>query len=296
MKRATGFIPLLAAVAVWCPTAIAQTPGGPVTVTFGWPATDRPQQIILPNEGTQLALAGVEQASTQLTRPAVGERRYAVEVLYADGTSYPLELRLLPISRPATIQLSRNRPDSCPNNNLLPFEAHTANTISSIRAAFSVQFMLSRATEANSCASWPLRAQKARHDRYCHMMAASEILVVPEAVRAQFRSDAQGRTAYLQAIDKCERDELARKAGVLQATVTADAKPNPLNAYIASAALSEEAAMAEADPAVDARIVYSQITQPALVIQTRDMRAIAVREVGEAAVLAVDQSIAAAPR
>ena len=30
MKRATGFMPLLAAVAVWCPTAIAQTPGGPV--------------------------------------------------------------------------------------------------------------------------------------------------------------------------------------------------------------------------------------------------------------------------
>lgn len=283
---------LLAVIGPWPCAAAAQTPGGLVEVTFGWPAADAPQQILLPNEGTRLAAGSAMQASTQLTRPAAGERRYAVEILYPDGTSYPLELRLLPISRPVTVQLSRTRPDSCSNLNLRPFEAPTVSTIGSIRAAFSVQFMLSRETEANSCASWPLRAQKALHDRYCNMMTLSEVLVVPRSIRDQFRTAAAGRAVFLNAITACEREEVRRKTIVLQAAAT-DKKADPRDAYIASAALSNEAAMAEADDAVDSELVYSQIARPALEEQTRDLREAASTRFGEAAVAAIDQSMMA---
>lgn len=290
MKAWLVYAALFAAIMTPPPGASAQTPGGPIDISFGWSAADPPQKIVLPNEGKQIAVAGMDQASTPLMRPTIGERRYAVEVLYVDGTSYPLELRLLPISRPAVIQLSRNRPDSCSNNNLRPYETPTAGTLRSIRAAFSVQFMLLRETEANSCTLWPLRAQKARHDRYCNMMTASELLVVPESIRSQFRADARGNAAMLRAIADCEHQEGLRKTIVIQAAATDTA--NPLDAYIASAVLSEEAVMAEADPGVDAEIVYSQISRPALEQQTSDLRVAAARQFGEAAVLAVDQSIA----
>lgn len=279
---------ILALMIAGSPAAQAQAAGGPVEIAFGWPAGDRPQQILLPNDGEHPVMEA-NRASVTLTRPAAGERRYAVEILYGDGTSYPLELRLLAVSRPATIQLSRVRRDSCSNNNLKPFEAPTAGTVSSIRAAFSVQFLLSRGTEDNSCASWPLRAKKARHDRYCNMMTSSEVLVVPAAIRAQFRDDAAGNAAIIQDIEKCELAEGRRKTIVLQQAAIAETRSgNALEAYVASAALSEEASAANADD-----LVYSQISQTALERQTSDLRLRAIDVAGDAAVQAIDTSIAA---
>lgn len=271
------------AILVFANDAIGQVPGGPVKISFMWNDDDPPKQIVLPNDGESFVRTGT-QASATLTRPVVGERRYVVEILYVDGTSYPLELRMLPVSRPATIMLSRKRPASCSNNNLSPLEAATTETASSIRAAFSVQYLLSRETEANSCAPWPLRAKKARHDRYCNMMTSSEVLVVPRVVRTQFREEARGNPAFLRAIDNCEREEALRRTIVMQ--MAAVNSGNALDAYTASAVLRQEANADAAD------VVYSQISQKALDKQTDDLRWKAAEAYGDAAVSAIDESIA----
>jgi hypothetical protein len=131
--------------------------------------------------------------------------------------------------------------------------------------------MIDGRSGANSCDDWPLRAAKARFDRYYNAMERSTYLVIPEGVKSALKAAATNdveRRRVDRMIAEADGAERRRLASSLQRDVlTAVRSGDTFAAYQTSALLSETASKPEYSGSV-----ASEISPAALDKQTEDLR------------------------
>lgn len=194
---------------------------------------------------------------------------YDVSVNYDFG-SYPLRIRIHPLSEDVQVVVSIEKPKSCADVYLKPLEKPTMTTPSSVRAAFMLGFLIDGRAGPNSCEHWEYRASKARFDRYYNAMERSGFLLIPDGVKEALKQAAKTQNDRRNAEGLIAKSNLAEKqrlAILLQSTVVgAAARQNFAKAHTASQVLLETAAKPEF-----AAAVASQIDPSVLRKQTQDL-------------------------
>ena len=212
---------------------------------------------------------GLALYSGVLRRPDRSVRVDDLEVDY-DGHEYPLSVRLEPQTQGVQVRVSIDHPKSCADVYLRPLEVPTTTATASVRAAFTLDYMIDGRAGENSCDPWQFRAAKARFFRYQNAMERSEVLAIPESVKASLRGVAGTDSEHVQAeqiIAAAEAEEKQKVAIVLQNRVLAELKAGDVaSAHNASALLLETSKQ----PAF-ASAVASQIDAKALEKQTSDL-------------------------
>lgn len=247
----------------------AQNPGAgdDVGVIIRWLGQNSPTGVNGPDGDAYDKTA--TQISGKVVRPRSGVQLYDLEVTY-DNHQYPLRLRVHPETTKVQLTVALDKPRSCADLYLKRLEQPTLTQTESIKAAFTLGYMIDGRSGENSCDLWPFRAAKARFERYQNAVERSNHLAIPDgvkdALRAVARSGAERRkVAELIAIG--ERAERLKLASSLQQKVLASLKSGDVAAaYRSSSLLLETSRQPEYSAAV-----ASQITEEALVKQTSDL-------------------------
>lgn len=174
-----------------------------------------------------------------VSRPASGVTMHDLEVVYGDQ-AYPLRLRVHPQTEKVQVAAAIEQPKSCANVYLRRLEKQTLTQVSSVKAALTLGYMIDGRSGANSCDQWPLRAARARFERYQNAMERSNYLVIPEAVKAALRTAATSeleRSQVAQVIASAEKAERQRLAIALQSSVLAELKIGDVSAAFRSSSL-----------------------------------------------------------
>ena len=204
-----------------------------------------------------------------LPRPKNGVRLQDSEITF-DNQEYPLRVRTYPHSEKVQVTVALDHPKSCADVYLKRLEQPTLTQTTSIKAAFTVGYMIDGRSGENSCETWPLRAAKARFERYQNAMERSAYLVIPEAVKDALRAAAttdSDRRKVAQLLAQGDFSERQRLAGSLQNDVLAKVKSGDVDAAFASSSL-----LLETSKQFDySSAVASQITLDALAKQTSDL-------------------------
>lgn len=241
--------------------------GNEITVLVHWDGSKGPSGVNGPG-GDPFENKGSFFAGT-VSRPRSDVEFHDLEVAY-DDHEYPLRLRVHPHTSKLQVTVALERPKSCADVFLRKLEKPTLTQTASVKAAFTLGYMIDGRAGENSCEQWPLRAARARFDRYHNAMERSTTLAIPDAVKAALRAAARTaseRTKVAQIIADGEAAEKQRFASALQTTVLAALKLGDVTAaYQASALLLETSRTEEFSSAV-----ASQITTKALEKQTADL-------------------------
>lgn len=255
--------------AFWQVSAHSQSPAAAedVGVIIRWLGQVSPTGVNGPDGGAYNKTA--TQISGTVTRPRSGVQLYDLEVTYEDH-QYPLRLRVHPETSKVQLTVARDKPKSCADVYLKRLEQPTLTQTESIKAAFTLGYMIDGRSGENSCDLWPFRAAKARFERYQNAVERSNHLAIPEgvkdALRATARSNAE-RKKVAGVIAIGERAERQKLASSLQQKVLASLKSGDVAAaYRSSSLLLETAKQPEY-----AAAVASQITEEALIKQTTDL-------------------------
>jgi hypothetical protein len=239
----------------------------PVTIILRSEGADRPTSVIGPNGAPFENKGGYFQ--TLVIPPRSGLSEYDVEVNFGFG-SYPLRIRLHPLSTDIQATVAIQRPRSCAEVYLKPLEKPALTPTAALRAAFTLSYLIDGRSGPNSCDRWPLRAAKARFDRYYNAMERSGFLVIPDGVKDALRTAASSereRKIVDQLIANSELAEKQRFAVSLQRSVFASIASGHLaDAHATSAMLLETARQPEF-----AAAIASQISPEALEKQTSDL-------------------------
>lgn len=241
--------------------------GNEITVLVHWDGAKGPSGVNGPG-GDPFENKGSFFAGT-VSRPRSDVEFHDLEVAY-DDHEYPLRLRVHPQTSKLQVTVALERPKSCADVFLRKLEKPTLTQTASVKAAFTLGYLIDGRAGENSCEQWPLRAARARFDRYHNAMERSTTLAIPDAVKAALRTAARTtseRTKVAQIIADGEAAEKQRFASALQNTVLAALKSGDVTAaYQASALLLETSRTEEFSSAI-----ASQITTKALEKQTADL-------------------------
>lgn len=251
------------------PAASQPTPAAakPVSVILRSDGSDRPVSVVGPNGAPFENKGTYFQAS--VIPPGSGLAEYDIEVNFGFG-SYPLRIRLHPLSTDVQATVAIDRPRSCADVYLKPLEKPALTPTASLRAAFTLSYLIDGRSGPNSCDRWPLRAAKARFNRYYNAMERSGFLLIPDGVKDALRMAAtsdRDRRAVDQLIADSELAEKQRLAVSLQRSVLASVAIGDFTAAHASSEMLLETAQ---QPAFAAAIT-SQISRAALEKQTNDL-------------------------
>ena len=243
---------------------------GSVDVVVRWQGGNAPSMV---NEASGPPFdKSPDSFKGSVAAPPAGVRFDDLDVNFEDQ-SYPLRLRLHPGLERVDVTVAVDRPKSCANVFLKALEKPTLTEIASIRAAFTLNELIGRSGQ-NSCDKWPLRAEKARYDRYYNAMERSEVLVIPESVKSAYLSAARSETdraGIQQIIAGGEEAERQKYAIALQRRVLTAKRNGDFNqAFQASAQLLS----ASRDPKYSAAIA-KQIDPAVLQKQTTDLGTLA---------------------
>jgi hypothetical protein len=241
--------------------------GNRIIVTIRSDGPNKPASIDGPN-GIPLEDKGTH-FQAPLTLPAAGQAFFELVVNYGFG-SFPLRLRLHPQSTDMQVTIGVDRPKSCADVYLKPLEKPTLTPNASIRAAFTLGYLIDGRSGPDSCDFWPFRAARARFDRYYNAMERSGFMVIPDGVKDALRSAAANdgdRRAVDKLIARSETAETQRLAVTLQRNVLeAIADRDFVTAHATSEVLLEAA-----DEPDLADAVTSQISREVIEKQTRDL-------------------------
>jgi hypothetical protein len=257
------------AVTTGADRAEAQPPSGStrIPVIVRWSGPQPPGGINGP--AGEAFTKETAQFTGTLPRPTSDVRKHDLEVVY-EGREYPLRVRVHPQTERVEITVAMDRPKSCANVYLRPLEKPTLTQVSSVRAALTLSYMIDGRTGENSCDQWPLRAARARFERYQNAMERSSYLVIPEAVKDALRATATTdgeRRQVAMVIANGEKVERERLAMVLQNSVLAQLKSGDVTAaFSSSELLLEKSAQPEF-----ASAIASQIDPEVLRKQTADL-------------------------
>jgi hypothetical protein len=242
------------------------SPPGAVHVVIRWTGHNAPTMVNRPNGAPFAKQQSYFEGSLPL--PASGVAFQDLDVNFGDE-SYPLRLRLYASLQDVDLTVAVDEPKSCADVFLKRLEKPTLTEIASIRAAFTLNRLIGRAGE-NSCDHWPLRAEKARYDRYYNAMERSEVLVIPDAVKASYLDAAGPGTVrdnvekVIEAGDEAERRRYA--VSVQRIVLAATEQRNWNAAYEASAELLQSSQQPEL-----AAPIAKEISVSALAKQTTDL-------------------------
>lgn len=264
---ATGIILVLAAASEAVRSQTIASSVSEIPVFVRWEDGPGPSRVNGPG-GEPFEKHGSFFAGT-VARPRSDLQFHDLEVAYADR-DYPLRLRVHPQTDRVQVTVGLDRPRSCADVFLRKLEKPTLTATASVKAAFTLGYMIDGRAGENSCEDWPLRAAKARFDRYHNAMERSTTLAIPDGVKAAFRlaaSSESERKRVAQIIAEGELAEKQRFASTLQHAVLGELKEgNVTAAFEASALLLETSKKEEYSSAV-----ASQITPEALEKQTADL-------------------------
>lgn len=211
--------------------------GDRIAVVVRWSGGPTPSGINGPI-GDEFEKQG-SQFVGSVSRPVSGVTMHDLEVVYGDQ-AYPLRLRIHPQTEKVQVAAAIEQPKSCANVYLRRLEKPTLTQISSVKAALTLGYMIDGRTGANSCDQWPLRAARARFERYQNAMERSIYLVIPEAVKDALRATAttEGeRNQVSRVIAEGEKVERQRLAIALQNSVLAELKSGDVTAAFRSSSL-----------------------------------------------------------
>lgn len=204
-------------------------------------------------------------------RPQSGVRFHDVEVIYR-SEAYPLRVRVHPHTDRVQVPIAIDYPKSCADVHLKRLEKWTPTQIASIKAAFTLGYLIDGRAGENSCEEWPLRAAKARFERYQNAVERSNALAIPEGIKEALRRSARSeseRSIVAQTIAGGEAAERQALANALQRAVHTELKAGDVvGAFENSALLLATAKMPEFTSAVS-----SAISLEALARQTNDLGA-----------------------
>jgi hypothetical protein len=182
----------------------------PIKVVIRWTGQTAPTAVNVPN-GAPFTKQS-DHFEGALARPNSGVKFQDLDVNFGDE-SYPLRLRVYPALDDVDITVALEPVKSCADVYLRQLEKPTLTEIASVRAAFTLNNLVGRVGQ-NSCSLWPLRAEKARYDRYYNAMERSDVLVIPEAVKAAYLSAAGPASGQVQQViasgDEAEQRRYAR--------------------------------------------------------------------------------------
>ena len=250
---------------------VAATPNaadrGDVPVLIYWDGAESPSGVNGPH-GERFDKKGSSYEGT-VARPNSTVEFADLEVAYG-GHGYPVRVRVNPQSRPVPVTVALNHPKSCADVYLKKLEITTSTPIESIRAAFTLGYMIDGRAGENSCEGRQLRSAKARFERYQNAMERSETLAIPDSVKEALRKVAR-TDRELREVDQIiaigEAAEKRKVASSLQRAVLASVKTGDISAaFLASTLLNERSKTQEYSAAV-----ASQITPEALEKQTLDL-------------------------
>ena len=158
------------------------TPPGVVHVVIRWSGQDGPTMVNRPNGAPFAKQQRYFEGTLPLPVSGVGFQDLDVNF---GNESYPLRLRLHPSLKDFDLTVAFDQLKSCANVYLKRLEKPTLTEIASVRTAFTLNQLIGRTGE-NSCDRWPLRAEKARYDRYYNAMERSDVLVIPDAIKSSY--------------------------------------------------------------------------------------------------------------
>jgi hypothetical protein len=268
VPRRGAVVALLAfAAAATAPLPAQQNvPPGMVHVVIRWSGQNAPTMVNRPN-GAPFAKQQSYFEGT-LPLPVSGVAFQDLDVNFGDE-SYPLRLRLYPSLQDVDLAVAFDQLKSCADVYLKRLEKPTLTEIASVRAAFTLNQLIGRAGE-NSCDRWPLRAEKARYDRYYNAMERSDVLVIPDAVKSSYLN-AAGTGAARDNVEKViaagdEAEHRRYAVSVQRVVLAATQQRNWSVAYKASAELLQSSQQPQL-----AAPIAKEIDAGALAKQTTDL-------------------------
>lgn len=243
-----------------------QNSPGTVHVVIRWSGQNAPTMVNRPNGAPFAKQQTYFEGALPL--PASGVAFEDLDVNFGNE-SYPLRLRLYPSLQDVDLTVAFDQLKSCADVYLKRLEKPTLTEIASVRAAFTLNQLIGRAGE-NSCDRWPLRAEKARYDRYYNAMERSDVLVIPDAIKSSYLN-AAGTGATRDNVEKViaagdEAEHRRYAVSVQRVVLAATEQHNWSVAYKASAELLQSSQQPQL-----AAPIAKEIEAGALAKQTTDL-------------------------